>query len=225
MPGDEGENGQAAGPVDDRFWSLQRRAWGLLFGRLRTRYSTRARIGAIGGTAAAATAIAVFAPMWSTWTAANDIKITSLKEGERVERCIETLSGTGELADGHHLWIALVTGPADRYRPRNIVFTTQADLAHGEWHAENINVGGEKREGASYTLATVDVDSKTHRLLSSAVIDMYPRDSETQGPGEDLWRLSTDTYPTGAAPLDEVRVTRGASGTRSCHEIEEQGRQ
>ncbi|MFJ7948288.1 hypothetical protein ACIQ6K_32295 [Streptomyces sp. NPDC096354] len=222
MPGDEGESGQAAGPVEDRFWSLQQRAWGLLLGRLRTRYSRRARIGAIGGTAAAATAIAVFAPMWSAWLDADDIKITSLKEGERVERCIETLSGKGQLADGHHLWIALETRRTDR--PRNIVFATEAHLAHGEWNADNINVGGEKREGSSYTLSTVDVDSNTHQLLSSAVIDMYPRDRETQRAGEDLWRLSTNTYPTGAVPLDEVRVTRGASDTRSCLEIEEQGR-
>ncbi|MDQ1033543.1 hypothetical protein QF035_011212 [Streptomyces umbrinus] len=222
MPGDEGENGQVAGPVEDGFWLLQRHAWGALFAWLRTRYTRRARIGAVGGTAAVATAIAVFAPMWSAWLYAGDIKITSVKEGERVERCIETLSGTGELGDGHHLWIALETSRADR--PRNIVFSAEARLAHGEWHADNINVGGEKREGASYMLVTVDVDSNTHQLLSSAVIDMYPRDSETLKPGEDLWRLSTDTYPTGAVPIDEVRVTRGASDTRSCYEIEEQGR-
>ncbi|MGW6270803.1 hypothetical protein [Streptomyces sp. NPDC055060] len=219
MLDDEGDVGR----VEEGFWALQRRAWRLLFERLGGRYSSRQRVGVLTGTAAAATAIAVFWPMASAWLEADDIKITSPEGGDRVERCIESLRGTGELADGHHLWIALETRRTNR--PRNIVFIKEARLAHGEWNADNINVGGEKRAGASYTLAVVDVDSNTHRMLSSAVIDMFPRDRDTQAAGEDLWRLGVDAYPTGVVPLDEVHVTRGSSDFRSCEEIEEQGRQ
>ncbi|MCX4977305.1 hypothetical protein [Streptomyces sp. NBC_00620] len=100
------------------------------------------------------------------------------------------------------------------------MFAVEATMRSGRWHADRINVGGEGHIGNTYTLTAVDVDGLTHEMLATTVIDMYDSKAETLAAGDDLWRFSAHSYPTGARPRDAVNVSRGTD-QRSCTEVAE----
>ncbi|MGW4870353.1 hypothetical protein [Streptomyces chartreusis] len=197
------------------FWAHQRAAWRSLGRSIRQAYRNR-RGGAI------VTVAAVLAlPTGSSylfWPQEDAIRITSHDDRKAViiPRCLQTLRGSGTLAEGHHLWIA-VEFP-NQTGDNRVVFAREALMRHGRWHADQINVGGVDHVGSTYTLTVVDVDGPTHGMLATTIIDMSGSKTKTLDAGADLWRFSFHGYPTGARPRDEVNVTRGA-GPLSCAEI------
>ncbi|MFH9724183.1 hypothetical protein ACH4M4_14635 [Streptomyces sp. NPDC017254] len=148
----------------------------------------------------------------------DDIRITSLRRNQSVviPRCLPTLQGTGALEAGHHLWIAIEF--PDRSGGNRIVFAREATMRNGTWRADKLTVGGANRSGETYVLTAVGVDGPTHGMLATTVIDMFPDDGETLGPGDDLWRFSFRGYPTGAEPLDDISVTRNTKDHLTCAE-------
>ncbi|MFD5513538.1 hypothetical protein ACFWIB_38175 [Streptomyces sp. NPDC127051] len=157
------------------------------------------------------------------WVARDAIVITSLEEGSEVPRCLPSFGGTGQLAQGHQLWVTV------QFRDRNgdsrTLFTRRAVINKGKWHAEKIDVGGENQALSTYAITAVDVDRATDSMLRSTVVDMSFSNAETQGKGRDLWRMSFEDYPSGAHPLADVTVTRAQGAQSSCNELTDKARQ
>ncbi|WP_244317643.1 hypothetical protein [Streptomyces bauhiniae] len=209
------EESTASAMTASGFWAHQKQAW-LSLGRW-TRQAYRNRRGGFVATVAAVLALPTGSGLL-LWPNNDDIRITSLdnSKSESIPRCLPSLKGSGTLAKGHHLWIA-VEFP-DKTGNNRVLFLREATIRRGHWHADQFNVGGAGHEGNSYTLTALDVDGPTHTMLSTAVIDMYKTNAETLPAGADLWRFSSHGYPTGAQPRDEVNVSRGHD-QRSCAEI------
>ncbi|MFF0592027.1 hypothetical protein [Streptomyces antibioticus] len=156
------------------------------------------------------------------WVGRDTIVITFPKEGSEVPRCLPTFGGTGKLASGHHLWIAVqFSDPSGESR---FLFSRRAVMNNGKWHANKIDVGGEKQALSTYTIIAVDVDQATDDMLKSTLVDMSFSGAETEKKGQDLWRISYQEYPSGAHPVADVTVTRAQDQQDSCNELTDKAR-
>lgn len=208
-----------SGPTGPGFWALQRQAWGTLPRRIVRLYRARSRASLLV-TVAALVTIALGVPGLRGYINGrlheDDIRITSLDDSKDVPvaRCLRTLRGVGQVPEGHHLWIA-VQFPRDDDR---IVFALEAERHNGKWRADDLDIGGEDGGGQTYTIAAVDVDAQTNRMLTTAKVNLDGTTGRTLPPGEDLWRLSFLTYPSGARPRADVSVTRSTTERLSCEQ-------
>lgn len=160
---------------------------------------------------------------YNWWTGRDAIVITSLKENSKVPRCLTTFGGTGKLANGHHLWIAVRFQDAEG--DSRVLFSRRAVMNNGKWYAEKIDVGGERQALSAYTITAVDVDQATDEMLDSTVVDMSFSATGTEKKGKDLWRISYQEYPTGARPVADVTVSRAQGDQSSCKDLTEKARQ
>ncbi|MFJ8606392.1 hypothetical protein ACIRH0_04260 [Streptomyces sp. NPDC093675] len=199
------------------FWSLQAESWRLVGRKIRGAWNRRTRTG-FWVTLAAVVVVVAAVPAGIVYlTGRNAIVITSQKDNDQVHRCIPTLGGTGKLASGHALWISVQF--RDPQGNSRVLFSRRAKMSNGKWHADRIDVGGANQALNSYTIAAVDVDQSTDKALNSTLVDMSFSDAKTEKPGQDLWRISYQGYPTGARPVADVNVTRDRDDQSSCNEI------
>ncbi|GAA2986051.1 hypothetical protein JCM13580A_02030 [Streptomyces drozdowiczii] len=145
-----------------------------------------------------------------------DVAISSPKAGAEVLRCLRSVTGAGQVSDGHSLWMAVEF--EDGNGGHRVLFSKRAQMNGDTWHTDRIDVGGKGQALNSYTLTAVDVDRATDAMLTSTVVDMAFSTAETRDPGADIWRISYAGYPSGVKPVAQVSVTRAEDDDRSCND-------
>ncbi|MFC8514316.1 hypothetical protein [Streptomyces sp. NPDC057257] len=175
-------------------------------------------------------------PIYQTYSQdsepADPVKITAL-DGQaikddgikQVPRCIHVVRGTGRVENGHHLWVGLKSfaggerGQVQRVRFAREAHTQESAGGREGWLAYELNVGGEDQTGSTSAIVLLDLDSRTNKALSGALIGIDDLGVTTKPGGRDLWRLVLEHYPTGVRQVDEVSVTRKSGDKLSCDEL------
>ncbi|MFH7596405.1 hypothetical protein WDV06_15045 [Streptomyces racemochromogenes] len=120
-----------------------------------------------------------------------------------VPRCID-VSGQGQPAQGHQLWIGMrVDKEFFILRPVSQDSTAGA----GRWSAKSVTVGSEEGAGADYAIAVLDVTPDLSTTLTGITVDGQP---------DSLWRIAFPSYPAGTVIKAERPLHRNASEQAGC---------
>ncbi|MFJ8164178.1 hypothetical protein ACIRBY_25075 [Streptomyces sp. NPDC096136] len=120
-----------------------------------------------------------------------------------VARCID-VSGQGQSAQGHQLWIGMrVDKEFFILRPVSQDSTTGA----GRWSAKSVTVGSEEGAGADYAIAVLDVTPDLSTTLTRLTVDGQP---------DSLWRIAFSSYPAGTVVKAERPLHRNAADQAGC---------
>ncbi|MGT2525783.1 hypothetical protein ACU4GG_00095 [Streptomyces nojiriensis] len=120
-----------------------------------------------------------------------------------IPRCID-ISGQGQPAQGHQLWIGMrVDKEFFLLRPVSQDSTAGA----GRWSAKSVTVGSEEGAGADYAIAVLDVTPDLSTTLTRLTVDGQP---------DNLWRIAFPSYPTGTVIKVERTLHRNATEQASC---------
>ncbi|MFJ3205798.1 hypothetical protein [Streptomyces sp. NPDC086989] len=120
-----------------------------------------------------------------------------------IPRCID-VSGQGQPAQGHQLWIGMrVDKEFFILRP---VSQDSTDGA-GRWSAKSVTVGSEEGAGADYALAVLDVTPDLSTTLTRLTVDGQP---------DNLWRIAFPSYPAGTVIKVERPLHRNGTEQAGC---------
>ncbi|MEV7547862.1 hypothetical protein AB0O29_35780, partial [Streptomyces sp. NPDC089915] len=120
-----------------------------------------------------------------------------------VPRCID-LSGQGQPAQGHQLWIGMrVDKEFFLLRP----VSQDSTAGTGRWSAKSVTVGSEEGAGADYAVAVLDVTPDLSTTLTHLTVDGQP---------DSLWRIAFPSYPAGTIIKVERPLHRNAAEQAGC---------
>ncbi|MEU6930558.1 hypothetical protein AB0A05_15535 [Streptomyces sp. NPDC046374] len=132
----------------------------------------------------------------------NAVTIEKPTDGP-IPRCID-ISGQGQAAQGHQLWIGMrVDKEFFILRPVSQDSTAGA----GRWSAKAVTVGSEEGTGADYIIAVLDVTPDLSTTLTRLTVDGQP---------DNLWRIAFPSYPAGTVIKVEKPLHRNATEQASC---------
>ncbi|MER7513845.1 hypothetical protein ACIP46_16785 [Streptomyces lavendulae] len=132
----------------------------------------------------------------------NAVTIEKPTDGP-IPRCID-ISGQGQPAQGHQLWIGMrVDKEFFILRPVSQDSTAGA----GRWSAKSVTVGSEEGTGADYTIAVLDVTPDLSTTLTRLTVDGQP---------DNLWRIAFPSYPAGTVIRVERPLHRNATDQAGC---------
>ncbi|GLX41167.1 hypothetical protein Sros01_72400 [Streptomyces roseochromogenus] len=122
---------------------------------------------------------------------------------ESIPRCID-VSGQGQPAQGHQLWIGMrVDKEFFILRPVRQDSTAGA----GRWSAEAVTVGSAEGTDAEYVIAVLDLTPDLSTTLTRLTVDGQP---------DNLWRIAFPSYPAGVVIKAEKPLRRHASEQADC---------